>query len=132
MAADVIDMDADTLSGGVKNDSGWQTAASYKAEPVKVAALYEDVSNLGLGKNKYANAIYSAGKTNYIASYGTHSDGTATASKSSKDFKTWSLGVQHKLNKKSKLFAAYTNQSNDTDNTDIKTLTAGLKIKFGY
>lgn len=132
IAADIINMDADAVSGGVINDSGWQVGGQYKTGPIKVSALYEDIEDLGLGTNTYVNGIYKVGKNDLIATYGQHRDGTATASNSNKDFDTWSLGVQHKLNKKVKLFAAYVNQDNKTDNTEVKTVTTGLKVKFGY
>ena len=52
LAADFIDIDAESITKtGLKSDSGWQLAGRFNTGAFSVAALYEDVEDLGLGKN---------------------------------------------------------------------------------
>ncbi|UJS26386.1 porin [Thiothrix winogradskyi] len=128
LAADMIDMNADNVSSGVTNGSGWQVAAQYKPDKVGVAALYEDVDELGFGKNTYVNATYDATpKTTLVAAYGKNEGRVPNGNK---DWDNWSIGVQQKIHKKSQLFAAY-NSRKDSADLEENTITIGTKINFG-
>lgn len=128
LAADVIDIDADAVSGGVKNGSGWQVAGRYKPNRLGVAALYEDVDDVGLGKNTYVNATFDATpKTTLVAAYGKNEGRVPNGNK---DWDNWSIGVQQKVHKKSQLFAAYNSRKDSADLED-NTFTIGTKIVFG-
>lgn len=131
LSADYIDMDAETITKtGLLNDSGWQVAGRFKTGPFSVAALYEDVEDLGLGKNTYINGIYKIGNTRIILGYGTNTDSLVYGND---DYTNTSIGAKYSLGKKSELFAAYNNRTNDTtDNKDIASITVGMNIKFGY
>ena len=131
LAADVIDINADDTSGkaNLSNGSGWQVAGRHDFGKFSLAGMYEDVENLGLGKNTYVNGIYKAGKNKFIAGYGRNRNGAVYGNK---DWDDWSLGVKHKLNKKSELFAAYNSRRDKTADTDVNTLTTGINVKFGY
>lgn len=128
LAADLIDVDADAVSGGVTNGSGWQVAARYKPDRLGVAALYEDVDDIGLGKNTYVNATYDATpKTTLVAAYGQNEGRVPNGNK---DWDNWSLGVQQKVHKKSQVFAAFNSRKDSTD-LEENTFTIGTKIVFG-
>lgn len=132
ISADLIDINADDTSGkaGLVNGNGWQIAGRYKPGKFGVSALYEDVENIGLGKNTYINAIYDVNpKTKLIAAYGRNRDGAVYGNK---DWDNWSVGVKRKVHKKSELFAAYNSRKDKTKSVDDNTLTAGVNIKFGY
>jgi len=131
LAADYINMDAETVTKtGLSNGDGMQITGRFKAGVFSVAALYEDVEDLGLGKNTYINGIYKIGKTRIILGYGTNTDNLVYGSD---DYKNYSIGAKYDLGKKSELFAAYNNRLNDTtDNKDITSITVGMNIKFGY
>ena len=131
LAADVIDINADDTSGkaGLSNGSGWQLAGRYNFNQLSLAVMYEDVENIGLGKNTYVNGIYKTDKNKFIASYGRNRDGAVYGNK---DWDNWSVGVKHKLNKKSELFAAYNSRRDKTSDKNTNTLTSGVNVKFGY
>jgi predicted porin len=130
IGADYIDVDADAITkAGLANDNGWQIGGRYAFSAFSVAAFYEDVEDLGLGKNTYVNGIYKIGKTRLIAAYGINEDGAVY---SNDRYKDWTLGAKYALNKKSELFAAYNSRINDTKDTDENTLTVGINAKFGY
>lgn len=141
---DWIDIDSDRIGSGtpfvangkMHNDSGWQLAGRYKAKDWSVAAFYEDVEGLGLGKNLYMNGTYKLGKTTLIATYGQNRDATQFFSR---DIDTWSLGAKFALTKDSELFAAWVDRSEDaylapaaTPAKDYQILTLGINAKFGY
>jgi hypothetical protein len=147
VGADWIDVNADRIgtlsSAGVftantkmHDDAGWQIAGRYKAEAWSVAALYEDVEKLGLGKNIYLNGMYKLGNTTLIATYGQNRDATQF---SNRDIGTWSLGAKYALTKDSELFAAWVDRSEDaylapaaTPAKDYQIFTLGINAKFGY
>ncbi|MDP2834299.1 MAG: porin [Pseudomonadota bacterium] len=125
-----------TANTKMHNDSGWQMAGGYKAGNWSVGAFYEDVADLGLGKNVYMNGTYKLGKTTLIATYGQNRDATQFFNR---DIDTWSLGAKHALTKDSELFAAWVNRSEDaylapaaTAAKDYQILTVGINAKFGY
>lgn len=127
VSADMIDIDADQiLDDRLSNDSGWQLAARYKTGPFTVAGLYEDVEDIGLGKNLWLNGIYRIGKTRLIASYGQNRDAEVFGDK---DIDTWSLGAKYDLTDKSELFAAYVTRDDEDDR--YNTITVGINAKFG-
>jgi len=132
LSADVIDINADDTSGkaGLENGNGWQIAGKYKIGKVAFAALYEDVEDIGLGKNTYVNTRYAINaKTSLIAAYGQNRDGAVYGNK---DWNNWSIGIKRKVHKKSEFFAAYNSRQDDTKNKDDNTFTAGMNVKFGY
>ena len=133
LAADYINIDAETINpakASLSNGDGWQIAGRFKTGAFSVAALYEDVNDLGLGKNTYINGIYKIGNTRLILGYGTNTDNLVYGKD---DYTNYSIGAKYNLGKKSELFAAYNNRTNDTtDNKDIASITVGMNIKFGY
>ncbi|RME80422.1 MAG: porin [Caldilineae bacterium] len=130
VGADWLKIDAETINKtGLANDSGWQIGGRYTFGAFSVAAFYEDVKDLGLGRNTYVNAIYKTGRLRIIGAYGQNRDGTVYGNK---DWNDWSLGVKYNLTKKSELLAAWNSRRDDTANKDFNTLTVGFNAKFGY
>jgi predicted porin len=133
VGADWIDINADTLAASMTNGSGWQLAAGYKMGDWSVAALYEDVKDLGIGTNLYLNGTYKIGKTTLIATVGQNRD---AATYSNRDIDTWSIGAKYALTKDSELFGAWVDRSEDAYGTtaakDYQILSVGINAKFGY
>lgn len=115
------------------NGNGWQAAGGYKAGNWSIGAFYEDVQDLGLGKNTYLSGSYLLGKTTLIATYGQNRDATQYFNR---NIDTWSLGAKYALTKDSELFAAWVDRSEDAFGTtlakDYQILTVGINAKFGY
>ncbi len=127
VSADMIEIDADeVLDDRLSNDTGWQLAARYRTGPITVAGLYEDVEDIGLGKNMWVNGIYRIGPTRLIASYGQNRDAEFFGDK---DIDTWSLGAKYDLTDKSELFAAFVTRDDGDDR--YNTVTVGVNAKFG-
>ncbi len=130
VGVDMIDINADNITNAkLANDSGMQIGARYKMGSVSVAGFYEDVEDIGLGKNTWLNVIYKQGNTRYIAGYGTNTDARRFNNEESA---TYNVGAVYSLNKTSQLFAAYNSRSEDNSGNDFNTITAGLNLKFGY
>ncbi|MFN2337641.1 MAG: porin [Gammaproteobacteria bacterium] len=130
VGADLIDIDADTITNAnLANDTGYQIAGRYKMGAFSVAALYEDVEDIGLGKNTWFNVIYKQGAMRYTAGYGMNRDALRF---NNEDIDTFNIGAIYNLNKTSELFAAYNHRSEDNANLDFKTFTVGMNLKFGY
>jgi len=133
VGADLIDISADNTAAGLSNDSGWQLAARYKRGSWSVAALYEDVKDLGLGTNVYLNGTYKLGKATLIATLGRNRDAVTYKNR---DIDTWSLGTKYALTKDSELLAAWVDRDEDafgtTPSKRFQILTVGINVKFGY
>lgn len=129
LAADVVDLNADEVSDDrLENDSGWQIAARYQFNDFSIAGMYEDVKDIGLGKNYYINAIYHLDDLRLIAAYGRNTDARFFDEDT---INTWSIGAKYKLTDRSELFAAYVNR--DRQNHDrLNTFTVGVNAKFGF
>lgn len=127
-SADIIDMNADQVgSANMDNGNGSQLALRYAfSDNLSAALFYEDVEDLGLGKNTYANGIYKVGKMRWIATYGTNRDATQF----SDDSDTWSVGGKFGLTKKSELLAAY--NARKVGDKEFNSITLGVNAKFGY
>ncbi len=131
LAADYIKIDAETINDiNLSNGNGWQIAARYSGfGPLSMAAMYEDVEDIGLGRNIMANAIYTIGHYHVIGTYGQNRDGRVYGND---DWNNTSLGLKYDLTKSSELLAAWNHNWNDTDSLDYDTLTMGINAKFGY
>lgn len=130
VGVDYINVDADAFGAtSLTNGSGSQIGARYKFGSSSVSVFYEDVEDLGLGKNNYVNYIHNFGKAKLIIGYGTNRDAPQYGNK---DWNNYSVGMKYKLMNKSELLAAYNTRVDDTANKDFNTLTVGMNIKFGY
>ena len=125
-----------TANPRMREDSGMQVAGRYKAKDWSVAAFFEDVEDLGLGKNIYLNGTYKLGKTTLIATYGQNRDASQLFNR---DIDTWSLGAKYALTKDSELFAVWVDRSEDaflapaaTPAKDFQVFSMGINAKFGY
>lgn len=135
LAADYIKIDAETikdpgLGNGLNNGDGWQIAGRYIVEGVlSMAALYEDVESIGLGRNIMVNGIYTLDRYHVIGTYGQNRSGRVYGND---DWNNGSLGVKYDLTRHSELLAAWNHGWNDTTNQDYDTFTVGINAKFGY
>ncbi len=131
IGVDYIDINADAITKPkLTNGNGWQIGGKYQFNKLfSAAALYEDVNDLGLGKNIYVNAILKSGKTRYILGYGQNRDGEVYGNK---DWNNLSLGLKRSIGHKSEIFLAYNTRQDDTGGKDFNSVTGGFNIKFGY
>ncbi|MGC8808217.1 MAG: porin [Thiomonas sp.] len=113
--------------------SGWQVAARYQQDAWSVAAFYEDVKTLGLGRNAYVNGTYQFGLFKLIAAYGQNRNATQFFNRA---IDTWSIGTKYALTKDSELIAAWVNRHEDAYSTTpartYQIFTIGINAKFGY
>jgi len=131
VAADYINIDADLITqpvAGLTNGHGWQVAARYPFGALAVGAFYEDVHDLGLGKNTYVNGIYSRDDTWLAVSYGMNQDAAVY-----RDNHNWNVGVKHWLTKKVELQAGFNQRREDRSPSDVvlDTYTVGMNVLFG-
>lgn len=77
------------------------------------------------------SASHKMGKNTFKFQYGTNDRDVASTGALSEERRLLNIGVDHKLNKKAKLFAYYGNLETDTGTTaDTSTLAVGTEIKF--
>ncbi len=129
-AADWLEIDADQIAGGgVENGSAWQLMGQYAVMPaLSLGLVYEDASDLQLGKNVYVNGIYSLDeRTRLIAAYGRNRDRVPNGDV---DWNNWSLGAEYTLTGKSELYAAWNQREDATNNDDFGTFTVGMNVRF--
>ncbi|MCH8139437.1 MAG: porin, partial [Proteobacteria bacterium] len=92
LALDHIEINADNIGLlGLSNGGGWQIAGRYSFQDWSFAAFYEDVQDIGLGKNTYINSIYRLGSTRLILAYGQNRDAAAYGDE---DYDNWSIGAK--------------------------------------
>ncbi len=129
LGADVINIDADTINlSGLSNGSGYQLAGKYTFyNKLTLGAFYEDVEDMGLGKNFYVNAIYRHNRYRFIASYGGNDDAPVYGSN---DFSNWNIGVKYDLSKDSELIIGFDGREDNDLNLDFNTFTIGLNTNF--
>jgi uncharacterized coiled-coil protein SlyX len=131
LAADYISIDADeSRLSQLSNGDGWQIAGRHSGlGPFSVAAMYEDVEDIGLGKNFLVNGIYTIREFRIIGTYGQNRDARVYGMD---DWNNGSLGIKYDLTKNSELLAAWNHLWDSTNNDDFDTFTIGVNAKFGY
>jgi len=132
LGMDYIKMDATSTknaTSGLQNGSGWQIGGRYKFGAFSISGLYENVDDLGLGKNAYVNVIWKISHMRLIAAYGQNRDADVYGNK---DWNNWSLGAKYNLTKKSELLLAYNSRTDATNSQSLNAVTLGINAKFGY
>ncbi|MHB9118285.1 MAG: porin [Burkholderiales bacterium] len=111
-----------TLGAGTpdKSEKAWKLGIGYKMDAFKVGFVYEKTSDDNsptgtekFGHNAYTlNGGYTFGSNEAKIAYTRAGD---VASNSDSGAKQWSLGLDHNLSKRTKVYALYTNLNNDTN-----------------
>ncbi len=113
--------------GGNPTEKGWRLGASYNFGAIKVAALYQDLKDLG-GTASGASAVdrkvwgvgaaYTAGNNVFKAQYykaGSLSKFSAGTSGDNTGARMWALGWDHLFSKTAKGYVAYSKTDNDSN-----------------
>ncbi len=125
----------------------WRLGLGYTANGWHVGFVYEDrhIDDLtahGFTDNDsdswQLSASYTAGNNTFKVAYGEADEWGVTGIPTSagrdlyaiNDAEQWSLGVDHKLSNRTKVYAAYTDYSEDTANQDWDALSLGIVHQF--
>ncbi len=126
-----------------ENESAWRAGASYKFGDFKVAATYTDISN-ALGLDGKDTSIWSLGgsytmgnnvlKVQYASrdEYDDWKDDTgAKVINSGKDTGAdmWSIGLDHKMSKRTTVYAAYATTDNEKNSSSTSWSAANSSNK---
>lgn len=118
---------------GVDDEGGIRAAVQGKVtDALKLGAmvqLTEDDNNTLEGTGVVLSAAFTAGKNTFKAQYSTE-EVENTVSNVKTDTSLMNIGVDHKLNKKTKVFAYYGGLNNDGVAADPSTIAVGMEVKF--
>ncbi len=120
----------DYINSSIKDDTAMKFGGGYTMGDLSVGVQYEILGeNLGYGGNiLFANATYTMGKTAFILSWGSQAESTSGAND---DHTGLALAVDHKLGKKTDIYAGYGTTSGGSAYTgEDSVVAAGLRIKF--
>ncbi|MBF0255046.1 MAG: porin [Gammaproteobacteria bacterium] len=105
------DHETANLIGGARDANAWKVGLGYKANGFTAGLVYEDIDSDVVGdidsKNLILNASYAMGNNVFKVQYG-DKDGTGTT----RDWDYWAIGMDHKLSKRTKVYALYTQLDN--------------------
>lgn len=120
---DWIDMDA-----GATSESATKVGGKFKAGPVAIGAQYESAEDLDRDYI-FLSANYGIDKNNAVAvTLGQRDDSkTATSSNGSDAF---AILYNHKMSKKTNVYAGYGDRSDDAGGPGESNVTLGLRKKF--
>ncbi len=99
---------------GTAGSESWKAGLGYKADQFRVGAVYESI-DAGAGNdqdNWLINGAYYFGNTALEAQYG-ESDSSVVNG----DYDMWTIGLDHKMSKRTSVYALYANMDNDTAGT---------------
>lgn len=124
-----------TLGGhgdGAQNSDAWKLGLGYKANNFSVGFVYEwvygnDHDADGLGddqENWMLNAGYAFGNNEVKVQYANADLDVVNA-----DYETWTIGLDHNLSKRTKVYALYTSMDNDVGGFGV--LDQGVGGAFG-
>ncbi len=128
----------------------WRLGLGYTANGWHVGFVYEDreidnLAALGLvgitsddSESWQLSASYTAGNNTFKIAYGEADEWGVTGIPTSayrdlysiNDAEQWSIGVDHKMSNRTKVYAAYTDYSDDTANRDWDALSLGIVHQF--
>jgi predicted porin len=120
----------------------WRLGLGYTANGFHVGYIYENREIDGLAGLGYSSddadshqlsASYTAGNNTFKVAYGTVDDWGMSGTKlpySVDDGEQWTVGVDHKLSSRTKVYATYSDFSEDTANMDWDAFSLGIVHKF--
>ncbi len=132
----------------VNNDSDydkWRLGLGYTANGFHVGFIYEDrdLDRIGDGDSWQLSGSYTMGNNTFKVAYGEVNDFTRSGTTGSTadlpdagavdlavDGEQWSIGLDHKLSTRTKVYAAYTDFDNDAANLDWDALSVGIVHEF--
>ncbi len=120
----------DYINSGPKSATAMKFGGGYSMGDINVGVQYEILDEaLGYGGDiLFVNAAYTLGKTALILSWGSQAESTSGAND---DHTGLALAVDHKLAKKTDIYAGYGTTSGGSGYTgEDSVIAAGLRIKF--
>ncbi|MCW8936056.1 MAG: porin [Gammaproteobacteria bacterium] len=120
---DYIDMAA-----GTSTESAMKVGGSYKLDAITLGLQYEATGDLLGEDNLFFSANYQMNENDNIAfTFGSASEDTAG---SGNDGSAFALMYNHKMSKRTNVYAGYLTSDIDDNDTDVTDLTFGIRHKF--
>ncbi|MCP4126751.1 MAG: porin [Gammaproteobacteria bacterium] len=112
----------------------WRIGLGYTANGFHAGFVYEDrdVDHYTDGDSWQISGSYTFGNNVLKAAFG-EADGIINNSAMGfyvDDAEMWSVGLDHKLSKRTKVYAQYADYDTDTDDTDMDAFSVGIVHKF--
>ncbi|MCP4274818.1 MAG: porin [Gammaproteobacteria bacterium] len=112
----------------------WRIGLGYTANGFHVGFVYEDrdLDHVADGDSWQLSGSYTMGNNVLKAAYG-EADGMVRNSGMGfmvDDAEMWSIGLDHKLSKRTKVYAQYADFDTDADDTDMDAFSVGIVHKF--
>ena len=109
-----------TSFGSELDNRAWKLGLGYKFGNAKVGLIYEDIklddqSDNYKRKAWYLNGMYTMGNVDLKAAYGSAGDIKGTGGFNDTGAKTYAIGADYNMSKRTKLYALYTKMDNDTN-----------------
>jgi predicted porin len=131
---DISDDFVTSIHGAALDYDKWRLGLGYTANGFHVGFIYEDrdLDVIGDGDSWQLSSSYTAGNNTFKIAYGQADDMVRSAGLGFMvdDAEQWSVGVDHKLSSRTKVYATYSDYSEDTANRDWDAFSLGIVHKF--
>jgi predicted porin len=112
----------------------WRLGLGYTANGFHVGFIYEDrdLETIGDGDSWQLSGSYTAGNNTFKIAYGQADDMVRDAGLGFQvdDAEQWTIGVDHKMSNRTKVYAAYSDYSEDTADRDWDAFSLGIVHTF--
>ena len=131
---DISDDFVASIHGAALDYDKWRLGLGYTANGFHVGFVYEDrdLDVIGDGDSWQLSGSYTAGNNTFKIAYGEADDMVRNAGMGFMvdEAEQWSIGVDHKLSNRTKVYAVYSDYSEDTANRDWDAFSLGIVHKF--
>ena len=131
---DISDDFVASIHGAALDYDKWRLGLGYTANGFHVGFVYEDrdLDVIGDGDSWQLSGSYTAGNNTFKIAYGQADDMVNSAGMGFlvDDAEQWTIGVDHKLSNRTKVYAAYTDFEEDTANSDWDAFSLGIIHTF--
>lgn len=111
----------------------WRLGLGYTANGFHIGFIYEDrdIDHVGDGDSWQLSGSYTVGNNTFKVAYGEVSDAVNSDGMGfNLDGEQWSIGFDHKLSTRTKVYAAYSDFDDDQANSDWDALSVGIVHEF--
>jgi predicted porin len=131
---DITDDFIASIHGAALDYDKWRLGLGYTANGFHVGFIYEDrdLDVIGDGDSWQLSGSYTAGNNTFKIAYGQADDMVHAAGLGFlvDDAEQWTIGVDHKLSNRTKVYAAYTDFEEDTADMDWDAFSLGIIHTF--